>query len=284
MRKLLAATTALALVGGAAAAELTMGADARFNVKYDSEEADSIAIHQRFRVTFDASGTTDGGLAFSGGAVANSDGGSVGDGYVSISGAFGTLTFGAKDSADVLAGDLADVGIQGVGVDDVAEGGLRGHTDPGDLVLYEQSLGNINFAMSGSTSTGGDDDDPDNDKDDAFAIGVNFTASGITIGMGYDSEETMSLGGSYTINEITVNAYYAERDAMDGVGVDLQYAMGGTTLTVVAAQNSQDEEAMGLGLSHDLGGGAKMVAGFGQIPDGNGGDANGAEVGLTFSF
>lgn len=276
MRKLLAATTALALVGGAASAELTMGADARFNVKYDSEAADSIAIHQRFRVTFDASGTTDGGLAFSGGAVANSDGGAVGDGYVSVSGAFGTLSFGAKDSADVLAGGIADVGIQGVGVDDIAEGGLRGHTDPGDLVLYEQSLGNINFAMSGSPSSG--------ENDDAFAIGVNFTASGITIGMGYDSEETMSLGGSYTVNEITVNAYYAERDAMDGVGVDLQYAMGATTLTVVAAQNSQDEESMGLGLSHDLGGGASMVAGFGQVPDGNGGDANGAEIGLTFAF
>lgn len=276
MKRLIATTTALACMGGVASAELTMGADARFNVKYDSEAADSIAVHQRFRVKFDASGTTDGGLAFSGGAIANSDGGAVGDGYVSISGAFGTLSFGAKDSADVLAGGIADVGIQGVGVDDVAEGGLRGHTDPGDLILYEQSLGNINFAMSASPAAG--------DSDDMFAVGMNFAASGITVGLGYDSEETMSLGGSYTLNEITANFYYAERDAMDGIGIGLAYGMGATTLTVVAAQNSQDGESAGLGLSHDLGGGASMVAGFGQVSADGVNDGTGAEVGLTFAF
>ena len=275
MKKLLAATTALALVGGAAFAEITIGGDARFNVKYNSEAADSMSLHQRFRAKFNASGATDGGLSFSGGAIANSDGGAVVDGVVSISGAFGTLTFGAKDAADVLAGGIADVGIQGVGVDDVAEGGLRNHTDPGDLILYEHSLGDIKVAVSGAPAAG--------DKDDSFAIGMSFATAGVRIGFGYDSEETVSLGGGYTFDQITANVYYAERDAMDGVGVDLSYGIGATTLTLVAAQNSQDHESAGLGLSHDLGGGAKMVAGFGQVSAG-GTDMTGAEVGLTFEF
>ena len=38
-------------------------------------------------------------------------------------------------------------------------------------------------------------------------------------------------------------------------------------------------DAMGIGLSHDLGGGASMVAGFGQV-----GDVNQASAGLSFKF
>ena len=37
------------------------------------------------------------------------------------SGAFGKVTFGDNDAADLLADGIADVGLNGVGVDDVAE-------------------------------------------------------------------------------------------------------------------------------------------------------------------
>ncbi|MCY4668137.1 MAG: porin [Rhodococcus sp.] len=276
MRTLFATTAALALAGSAALAEVTIGADARFNISHDSESEDAIGVHQRFRVHFDASGVTDAGLTFSGGAIADSSDGKVDDGVVSVSGAFGTLAFGAKDAADVLAGGIADVGMVGVGVDNVAEDELRNKTDPGDLILYTHSLGDISVAVSGAPGTGG--------TDDMFAVGMSFTAADIRIGFGYDSEKTMSLGGSYTFGQITANAYYAERDNLDGTGIDLSYGIGATTLTLVAATNSQDQKAAGLGVSHDLGGGASMVAGFGQIPGENGADKSGAEVGLSFTF
>ena len=286
MKKLLTATTALALVCGAAAAEVTIGGDARFGLSYDSEADNQVSVHQRFRATFGASGTTDGGLAFSGSAIINTDGsGSVGDGVVSVSGAFGKLAFGALDAADTLAGGIADVGIKGIGVDDVAEGGLRNYTDSGNLILYTQSFGSLNFGVSASPGVTGDPLAPAVSDDDTFAVGMNFTASGMKIGLGFDSEETVSLGASYTTGQITANAYFAERDGDDGAGVDVSYSMGATTVTLVAATNSADVDGFGMGVSHDLGGGASLVAGFAQVPGAVAGeDKNGAEVGLTFAF
>ena len=285
MKKLLTATTALALVCGAAAAEVTVGGDARFGLSYDSEADNQISVHQRFRAKFSASGTTDGGLAFSGEANINSESGAAADGVVSVSGAFGKLAFGALDAADTLAGGIADVGIKGIGVDDVAEGSLRNYTDSGNLILYTQSFGSLNFGVSASPSVANASGTPAVSDDDTFAIGMNFTASGMKIGLGFDSEETVSLGASYTTGQITANAYFAERDGADGAGVDVSYSMGATTVTLVAATNSGDQDAFGMGVSHDLGGGASLVAGFAQVPGAVAGDdKNGAEVGLTFAF
>ncbi|MCE2522963.1 MAG: porin [Rhodobacteraceae bacterium] len=286
MKKLLTATTALALVCGAAAAEVTVGGDARFGLSYDSEADNQVSVHQRFRAKFSASGTTDGGLAFSGEANINSESGAAADGVVSVSGAFGKLAFGALDAADTLAGGIADVGIKGIGVDDVAEGGLRNYTDSGNLILYTQSFGSLNFGVSASPGvTPEDGADPSVSDDDTFAVGMNFTASGMKIGLGFDSEETVSLGASYTTGQITASAYFAERDGDDGAGVDVSYSMGATTVTLVAATNSADVNGFGMGVSHDLGGGASLVAGFAQVPGAVAGeDKNGAEVGLTFAF
>ncbi len=284
MKKLLTATTALALVCGAAAAEVTVGGDARFGLSYDSEADNQVSVHQRFRAKFSASGTTDGGLAFSGEANINSESGAAADGVVSVSGAFGKLAFGALDAADTLAGGIADVGIKGIGVDDVAEGGLRNYTDSGNLILYTQSFGSLNFGVSASPGVAAGAT-PAVSDDDTFAVGMNFTASGMKIGLGFDSEETVSLGASYTTGQITANAYFAERDGGDGAGVDVSYSMGATTVTLVAATNNRDQDAFGMGVSHDLGGEASLVAGFAQVPGAVAGeDKNGAEVGLTFAF
>ena len=197
--------------------------------------------------------------------------GSVGNSTVHISGDFGTLTFGNNDPADLESGGVADVGFDGVGVDDVAEGGGgRGGTNAG--IRYDQSFGDVSIALS----FGPDGSDTD------FAVGMKFTSAGITVGAGFDSDDGMSIGAGYSVGQLSANGYYTEENEKDGMGADLSYTAGATTITVAFAQNSEDHEAAGLGIVHDLGGGAKLNAGFGQVDTGT--NATKGEVGITFDF
>ena len=279
MKKLLAATTALVLVSGVAHAEITMSGDARLGLAHDSADADmDFNAEHRFRVIFGASGTTDGALSFGAGVKAESthSGQVVSESTVSISGGFGSITFGNNDEADLLAGGVADLGYDGIGIDDVAEsGGGRGGTV--HQIRYDQSISGVDLAVSLGP-------DSESDGDIEYALGMSFSTNGIRIGAGFDSDDGMALGAGYALNdELSFNGWYGEQDDMDGMGGDLSYGIGATTLTVAFATNSQDHKAAGLGLSHSLGGGASLVAGFGQMDDAKG-EHSGAEVGLTFEF
>ncbi len=362
MRKLLTATTALALVGGAAFAEVGITGAAKFGVDYDSSMEDVDESKHRFRheigVDFSMSGTTDGGLSFGASTGINGhDSNDVDEGTVYVSGAFGKLTIGDNDSADKLAGGISDVGLFGIGVDDVAES-LHGATE--NEIRYDHSFGDIAIAASAGI------DDGDNE----YAAGMKFTASGVSVGLGFDSNDAVSLGVGYSINGITANAFYSQIDEFDvlgevqgeytdfagsvfefdaitaeadSLGVDVSYTIGASTITLVYAKvnnaslvnkftfdpddlvathplntsedddpveytvtiNAEARASYGLQVSHDLGGGATLIAGFGQVPnldevthtttavdEGNNsgsvtssfGDKNKASVGLSFSF
>ena len=84
-----------------------------------------------------------------------------------------------------------------------------------------------------------------------------------------------------------------------GLGVDVSYTMGASTLTMVCAKadlsniqpiildtgttfGSASFKGMGVGFSHDLGGGAKLVAGFGQVPQTAVGDLGVGDIGQVF--
>ena len=49
-------------------------------------------------------------------------------------------------------------------------------------------------------------------KKNSYAIGMSFSASGATFGIGYDSGKTISAGIGYSTGQITANAFYAKRD------------------------------------------------------------------------
>ena len=337
MKKLLTATTALALVGGAAFAEanINITGDAKLGLNYNSEPGDNNSKHSfthEMGVDFSGSGTTDGGLSFGGSAGFDTGDDTVNTGTVFVSGAFGTITIGGNDAADLLAGGIADVGLNGQSVDDVAED-IRGGSAA--QFRYDQSMGNIALAISAGTSAGAAGagnalvTDGDNTvgsfevKKNSYAIGMSFSASGATFGIGYDSAKTISAGLGYSTGQITANAFYAKADkpyrhlgsdgivtaaATDttadgvfdagytGLGIDVSYTMGASTLTMVYAKTdvkniqpiilaagttygSASFKGMGVGVSHDLGGGAKLVAGFGQVPQMAVGDLGMAQIG-----
>ena len=355
MKKLLTATTALALVGGAAFAEITISGSAELAMDYNSEPGPNMSKHSfnhDFNVSFAGSGTTDGGLSFGGSATIDNESGggsSLSEGTVFVGSEFGKVTFGDNSSADKLSGGIADVGLNDVGVDDVAED-IYGTT--ANQVRYDHSVGSITLAVSAGTgpaapgaanAAGTDDTDwattagTDMAKKNGYAIGMSFSASGATVGLGYDSKKTISAGFGYTTGQISANAFYAKGNksykhlgsdgavsaatvttiaadgmfdaGMTGIGMDVTYTMGASALTLAYAKTdvsniqpmwdlgddgsiggtgtsadsmtfgSASFKGMGVGFSHDLGGGAKLVAGFAQVPQNAVGDLGVADLG-----
>ena len=353
MRKLLAASTALAVVGGVAFAEIMISGDAKFGIEYNSDPTDNTGdpddnkskhtFRHEMGVDISGSGTTDGGLTF-GGRAGFDTGKTPNEGTVFISGSFGTITFGDNDSADKLSGGIADVGLNGIGVDDVVEG-IHGTT--ANQFRYDQSFGNMSLAISAGTSNGVDgvanetvDDGLGGTpvpefgelevKRNSYAIGVSFSASGATVGFGYDSKESISAGFGYTTGQISANAFYAkgekpynhlgadflpdngfdnpiDRDGtfdagLTGIGVDVTYVVGASALTLSYARTevsniqpiwdiadnfalthgSASFKGFGVRFSQDLGGGAKLVAGLGQVPTTAVADLGMEEIGQVF--
>ena len=315
MKKLLTATTALALAGGAAFAEITISGDAKLGVDYNSEPDAMVSKHSfkhEMGIDFSASGTTDGGLSFGGSAGFDTGAKKLNTGTVFVSGAFGKITIGGNDSADLLAGGIADVGLNDVGVDDVVEY-FYGTT--ASQFRYDQSVGNIALAISAGTNPAGDATaTAPGAKKNEYAIGMSFSASGATVGIGYDSRKTISVGLGYSAGQIAANAFYAKGSGLSymhmgadgsddpqvqgnedddgmfdssvtGLGVDLSYTMGASTLTLVYAKadvdnirpewlsgattptfGSESFKGVGINIKHSLGGGADLIAGFGQVP------------------
>jgi outer membrane protein OmpU len=118
MKKLLLASTALALSAGVAAAEVKLSGDARMGLVYDGAD---VRLTSRARVMFTMTGETDGGLAFGASFRANDAGPAAGNtamtaGTVFISGDWGRLTMGdVSGAARAATGDLYGVGLTGLG-------------------------------------------------------------------------------------------------------------------------------------------------------------------------
>ena len=156
MKKLLIASTALSLAGGAAFAEMaiTVSGDAELGVDYASEPGEGMSKHSfvhEVGIDFSGSGTTDGGLTFGGSAGFDTGDDVVNTGTVHVSGSFGTLTIGDNDAADLTAGGVAQIGMNDIGVDDMVEG-LRGTTAA--ALRYDNDFGQIKIAISAGTKDG----------------------------------------------------------------------------------------------------------------------------------
>ena len=294
-------------------------------------------------VNFIGSGTTDGGLSFGGKVGFDTFDGTTDTGTVFVSGAFGTITCGHEDAADALAGGIADVGLNDLGVDDVVED-IRGTT--ASQARYDLSVGNFAFAISAETgdrapavaniSNNGSRSNfiagSFEVEKSPFAIGVSFSASGATVGVGYDSKKAISAGIGYSNGPIVAKAFWTKRDqsyphldsggsptflpALGGTGneadstfdagyrghgIEVSYTTGASTLTMVYARTNLTNiqpiiagdivgiiprvgfRGTGVGFSHDFGGGARLVAGFGRVPRMAVGDLGLAEIGQIVS-
>jgi len=275
MKKILLATTVLAMTASVAAAEVAVSGSARMGIVNDGTDT---AFSSRVRIVFAGSGTTDGGLSF-GAAVRNDQSGvgntANGDSTVFVSGSFGTLTMGdvAGGAADNLVGQVSGVGYTGLG--DNNEIGFLGGT--ATAARYDYTSGALSVSLGiGQPSA----------ADKAKSIAVKYAAGSYTAALGYsdtDTDSQLDLLGSATFGAATVKARVADRDSAADIAysVSLDYVAGAATVTAFAGTNVNfaGKDTAGLGVAYDLGGGAAVKAGVAD----NGTDTI-YEAGVTLSF
>jgi len=287
MKKVLFATTALVMTAGVAAAEVTLTGEANMGLKYNGTDT---TVHNEIDFNIVGSGETDGGLTF--GASLDIDGSSdnsannstaldttvapatspnvpgstIADPEVFIAYNGLTLTVGdVGEAAD--QGGIADVGYDGIGVDDSAEIGSYGSHD----VHVAYAFGDINVAASVDSSN------------DDWGIGANASFDAFTVAVGFAetggaNQSTITLG--YSAGAFGGKVFYVDNSTNTGQGLELSYTTGDVTVTAVYADNNGagDQAAYGVGVAYDLGG-ATLAGGIGEVKG-----TTKADLGISFSF
>lgn len=229
MKKVLLATTALAMTAGMAAAEVSLSGYAEIGVR---DNGSDIRMHHDFDVTFTLSGETDGGLAF--GATIDLDEVPAGisndgnDSSVFVSGDFGTITMGDTDGAFDWA--MQEVGFGTTLADDhTTHAGFNGNSgldgglnDAGDqLARYDYSFGDLAFAVSAEVGDG-------SSSDDIIGVGLKYSADlgGTELGIGLGYQDGAFNGGAAAAAAFTTSGVTIAGDG-DVAGVSLSADLAG---------------------------------------------------------
>ncbi|PLL14535.1 porin [Tabrizicola sp. TH137] len=321
MKKVLLATTMLAGTAGFAAAEVAVSGSAEIGI-LSSESAATAAtlgvlpgdltFHQDVEVKFTMSGETDGGLSF--GAVIDLDETDVDLGdddgtTVFVSGAFGKLTMGDTDGA--LDWAVQDAGaLTSLGDDHTthvayfAASGFDASQD-NQVVRYEYSFGEFGVAISmeqadnGSSAVGTLDDNigigatySTDLSGTALRFGIAYqsgsdgTTNGDVWGLSVGAELAGGFSGSIGYTDTSLDGAGNDESAL---GVGVTYKTGALSLHanygLIDPEVGVDVESYGLAVNYDLGGGAVVMAGFGNDVDGvTPGAQQQYSIGLGLSF
>jgi outer membrane protein OmpU len=301
MNRFVLAASILAMTASGALAEVTLSGDARIGLIYNDGATD---FTSRARVTFAMSGESDDGLSF--GATFRADNAVAAStglaGSVYMSGSFGKVSIGDVDGAAAAA-----VGqVSAIGVTDLFSfneiGYALGTEDPS--VLYEYGFGAGTLYASWN-------DQGDYGLAGKYVFGAYTLAAGFeridantdVTGSIYDVRwgfgpvfingvSQYSLGATAAMGDATVKgvwAHYVEDNfdgTMDQYAISVDYKMGAATVTGVYSAfsgnglySAMGDDAYGLGVSYDLGGGATVKGGVASL----GGDTV-ADLGLALEF
>ncbi len=249
----------------------------------------------RARITARLSGETDNGLSFgasftitgAGDAAADKP---VGQSTVFISGDFGRLTMGDITAANEAAtGDVAGVGYAGK-----TSHAFTYLATADEGLAYSYSVDGLTVGLSVSERAA-------SSANETSAFGVSYKFGDYTIGAGYAERginEQSSLAFRGAVQGVNFAVVYLDNKKVTGtdaatidneIGASIAYTMDALTLTAFSrtvnhfAAGKADDVYTGIGASYNLGGGARLVAGF---VDG-GGETNKDnywDLGMTFSF
>lgn len=291
MKKVLLASSILALSAGVAAAEISFTGSAVMGLGDDGDVGGVRSIMETY-LTASASGETANGLAFGFEttiATYDTDGGLNDDGTsVFISGAFGKLSMGSVAEADEVA-TLADIGgLAGLGVDNVAER-FTGDSDDRQShdVNYTYSGGALTASLSAHIGAAG--------EGDGYAAGIKYAFGDAYVGLGYNDDNIGGGEGPGTVTSVYaggtfgafgVKAMWSQFSPdlagadLDAYGIHVSYTADALTLTAEVADNDlATDAAYGIGAAYDLGGGASVVGGVANVED-----ETVWEAGFSFSF
>ncbi len=291
MKKILLATTILAMSAGYAAADITWGGSAAAGIASNGTANAGVADPNLFGKTDDAfhtysnvnlaatfSGTSDSGLTFgatfdmtAGTSYAladddgfDSNGGAFGMPTIYVEGSFGKLSISDDNmstyNSDVTNGDTFDAAYEGTfGAVTV---GLMADVDSGAMgAKIGYTTGNL--ALSADYNT-----ESNPALQDLWDVSVGYTMGAIVVTLGasndntgFATEETLEV--AYTgANGITASATYNTSDS----SVDIAAGYSANSLTVNADTNTVSN-AWTVTASYDLGGGLSVEAGTNYTQD-----------------
>ena len=321
MKRLLMATAALCLGAGTAAAQemmsgVSVSGDGRMGVVFDENEEANFS--SRVRVKFALAAELDGGMTAGGSIRAdNASGGASGTaGSVHLAGPFGKLAMGDVDNgAKAALGHVAGVGFTGLG--DLHEVTYTRGGDPDPTLLYTlPMMGPVQAYASVSQEAMPDGVETAYSLDaegeivqapktkneisfDTLAVGAKadlaFGDMGTAwIGAGFegttaeDGDGHLMVGAGASVSGFSGTILAGTSDDDNQFGVSAGYSAGviGATVFYTDDTDMAGNEALGLGLSWSLGGGASLVGGVvTDIAQEDGGeDIRRADLGVTFGF
>ena len=287
MKKVLFATSALVASAGIASADITLTGGGSVALSDTGAAGAQAQLVTDLDFNIVASVTSDTGITFGASAdldSANGTGGTaLSDEEISMSGEFGTFTFGQVDNAAGIVG-LADAGIEGIGLDDDLE--AIDNVGAADI-HYSNTFGNITLTLSYELGQTGATAAADGD----YGVAVALSEGGFDIKAAYTSDQdggandtASALQLGYTYGAATIGALFADNGTRSGSGFSLSYDMGdGLTITAVANQtdvgaNDTDDDT-GIGFSYDMGNGVSFAGAVGSVDDNTAMD-----LGFGFSF
>ena len=255
MKKILLATTVLAMSAGVAAADISWGASARAGLASDA--GGDIETYSSANLAVTLSGTSDSGLTF--GATFDMTTGRTydfgdGDGFGANDGAMGMPTIFIEGSFGKLA--ISDDNYD-----------FYDDTNSGGDVEYTGTFGAVSVGLiadvdtneasaKGGYTAGALAINANMDTYDLWNLDATYTMGSIAITAATDESENSSLKVAYSAGAITASAQYNTSDE----SIDLSAGYSANGLSVNASTNSESNAWEVTG-SYDLGGGLSVEAG-----------------------
>ncbi|OYU16698.1 MAG: hypothetical protein CFE34_19630 [Rhodobacteraceae bacterium PARR1] len=294
MKKTLLLSTVLSLAAGAALADVSLSGDGRMGVT-SVDAGKTATFDSRVRLRFSLSAEADSGLKFGGqfraADAVNAAAGTRGTLFIEHAD-FGRLTMGdAEGAVQAAVTQFVAIGYNETGKlqefqfltgGDITTGGgaidmLYAYTNPnmGNGVFGAYlSHGNPGTGSGAGAAALSDD----------YALGVSYTTEFWKVAAGYEDNGIRSqsvLSGSYGNGQAEVKVAYGLRDDdKEQYAVYGTYIVGTTTLTGFYRQDFAGNDYQGFGVSHDLGSGLAIAAGYAKKDTGK---AN-VNIGATMSF
>ena len=293
MKKVLFATTALVATAGVAAADVSFGGYGRFGVLYVDGAANDTRIESRFRLNIDGSTESDGGVTFGARVRMQADDAASGVGTAAgLNGPrFYAMTGGLTVGVGAILGAIdsmpnlytGSIGLSGLswgnvvsnfGADDYQSTGVGRN---GVEVIYEG--GGFGAHVSNSNSAG----------IERTAIALSYTWNDWTFAAAYqdsnvvgDTEYVITVGGE--IGPVLVSVMYADNDGNASATIAGEFEVGAATKVIAYYNNDEanaagDEDSYGVGVTHNLGGGASLRGGVGSVAG-----TTTADMGILFNF
>ncbi|MCY3726896.1 MAG: porin [Rhodobacteraceae bacterium] len=242
------------------------------NVDDSSEpDAEQFKLVRAYKVTFDSTGTTDGGLMFGAGMSIRDDTGEedkpvVKGSYAFVGVADGSwkLQFGGNDPGIDLAGGFGVADDHFGGGDDatIALSGSFGDTSYRITVAdpaIEIPARTVNFEASENFAVR-DAYDAARNADNDWSIGVSHSIDTISVGVGMDSEDGLAIGVGTDLSGVSTFVYWSKSEFSD---VTIDYGESSTGSNDIPA--SQENSGLGVKASMSAGEGATFSVGYSTL-------------------